>query len=113
MKRFWIRKVVGIIMIAIVGLFLLGSLVMFLWNGLLPVLFHFPLISFWQALGLLLLSKILFGGFRGAHWGRHRWKEKMQEKWQRMTPEEREKFKAEWTSRCGSRRRFGQDQPVE
>jgi len=53
-------------------------------------------------LGILVLSKILFGGFRGA-WGgkRYYWKQRMMSKWNNMTPEEREKFKQEWQKRCG------------
>ena len=78
---------------------------MLLWNSILVQVLHVSVITFKQALGILVLSKILFGGFRGAHWGRHRWKEKMQQRWDKMTPEEREKFKDEWQNRCG--RRFG------
>ena len=67
--------------------------VMRLWNWLTPPLFGWHMISFWQALGLLFLCKILFGGFRGAP-GRHlHWRRRMFERWEQMTPEEREKFK--------------------
>jgi hypothetical protein len=107
MKRFRARRIAGIVLIAIAGIFICGSLVMLLWNALLPSLFNFPVITFWQGLGLMLLSKLLFGGFRGGGWGRgHQWKHKMQEKMSNMTPEEREKFKQEWRNRCGHR--FGQ-----
>lgn len=106
MKRFWIRKVAGFIVLAIAGVFVFGGVVMLLWNALLPALFHFPLINFWQALGLLLLTKILFGGFRGGG-PRGPWKDKMKQKWMNMTPEERERFKQEWGRRC---RRTGFEQ---
>src|SRR5258707_734404 len=99
MKRFWIRKVIGIICMVIVGIMVFSGIVMLLWNNLLPALFHFPVISFWQALGLLLLSKILFGGFRGGG-PRGQWKDKMKQKWMNMTPEEKEKFKEDWGRRC-------------
>jgi hypothetical protein len=61
-----------------------GTLVAWLWNTLLPPLFGLPAVSFWQALGLLLLARILFGGFsgggsRGGSSGRKR---------ERLTPEE-------------------------
>ena len=98
MKRFGARKVAGFIVLAIAGVFIFGSIVMLLWNALMPVLFHLPLISFWQALGILILSKLLFGGFRG---GGGRWKNRMRDKMNNMTPEEREKFKQEWRNRCG------------
>src|SRR5579863_7511783 len=101
MKRFGVRRVGGFILLAIVGVFIFGNIVMLLWNALLPVLFHFPLISFWQALGLLVLAKILFGGFRGGGPGRH-WKNRMERKWMNMTPEEKERFKQDWGNRrCG------------
>jgi len=58
-------------------------------------------------LGILLLSKILFGGFGGRGFrggpGGHAWKQQMKEKWNTMSEEEREKFKAEWKNRCGMR----------
>ena len=47
-----------------------GEVVMHLWNWLLPALFGWRLITFWQALGLLALCRILFGGFGGG--GSHR-----------------------------------------
>ena len=49
--------------------------------------------------------KILFGGFAGGgRWrGSQAWKEKMKQRWDKMTPEEREKFKTEWRNRCGGR----------
>ncbi|HMH20206.1 MAG TPA: hypothetical protein VK563_00450 [Puia sp.] len=100
MKRFWIRRIAGFIALAIAGAFVFGGVVMLLWNALLPVLFHFPVISFWQALGLLLLIKILFGGFRGGG-PRGRWKEKMRQKWTNMPPDQKERFKQEWERRCG------------
>jgi hypothetical protein len=48
------------------------------------------------------LAKILFGGFRGG-WGsrRYYWKQRMRDRWNNMTPEQREKFKQEWQKRCG------------
>lgn len=83
---------------------LFGAIVMGLWNAILPEIIGVKAISFVQALGILLLSKILFGGFgvRGGWKGRKReWNEKMKGKWENMTPEEKEKFKTEWRNRCG------------
>jgi hypothetical protein len=69
----------------------LGLLVMALWNSLMPALFGMRSIGFWQALGLFLLSKLLFGGFAGG--GRSgNWRHRMMQRWQQMTPEERERF---------------------
>jgi len=101
-KRFWVKKIVGFIVLALAATALLSFVVMSLWNNILAVVLHISVITFWQALGLLVLSKILFGGFKGG-WGGHRgghWKKEMQEKWHGMTPEEREKIKQEWRNRC-------------
>ncbi len=108
MKRFSFRKIAGITLLVIAGVFLFGNIVMLLWNALMPVIFHLPLITFWQGLGLLLLSKILFGGFRGGRGPGQHWKRNMQEKWMNMSPEEREKFQQDWRGRCKNRS-FGEN----
>ena len=92
------RKIIGIIFLAIIGVVVFGSIVMLLWNNLMPQIFHLPVINFWQALGLLILTKILFSGFRGGG-PKARWKERLNDRWNNMTPEEREKFKQEWGHR--------------
>jgi len=78
---------------------LFGELVMHLWNWLLPPIFGLHMITFWQALGLLLLSRILFGSWGAG--GGNRGRRGRREKWDKMTPEEREKFRRDWGSRCG------------
>jgi hypothetical protein len=70
-----------------------GEIVHRLWNWLLPPLFGFRAIGFWQALGLLALSRILFGGFALHGSGRSGFRRRMAERWERMTPEERERFR--------------------
>ena len=84
-----------------------SAVVMGLWNAILPEVLGVKAITFVQALGMLLLSKILFGGFHGRGFrgrnGGPMWNNQMREKWNTMTPEEREKFKAEWKNRCGAR----------
>ena len=96
------KRVLFFIVMATFGVIVFGSIVMLLWNNVLAEVLNISTITFGQALGILVLSKILFGGFRGG-WGggRHHWKNRMQEKWAAMTPEEREKFKAQWQKRCG------------
>lgn len=111
-KKFWVKKIVGFIVFAIMMVLLLGYVVMLLWNNVLTAVVTVSVINFWQALGLLLLSKILFGGFHGG-WGNHKgrqWKNEMKEKWQCMSPEEREKIKQEWRSRCGVWKKSGTEQ---
>ena len=85
-----------------VFIFIGGELVMHLWNWLLPPLFGWRLITFWQALGLLALCRILFGGMGGhGRSGRPNFRRRMDERWERMTPEEREKSRQSWRARCG------------
>jgi hypothetical protein len=77
-----------------------GEVVLHLWNWLLPALFGWREITFWQAIGLLALCRILFGGFGG---GSHRsnFRRRMAERREQMTPEEREKFRQGMRARCG------------
>ena len=107
MKKFWIKKGLLFLLCFVTFGLLIGLLVMGLWNAILPAVLGVKTITFLQALGILLLSKILFGGFKGGS-GRfgdrkQEWRKKMQEKFGSMTPEEKEKFKSEWKNRCGSR----------
>src|SRR5215470_1076458 len=101
-KGFWARRVALFILFGAIAIFVFGSVVMLLWNNVLAQVTHVSTISFIQALGILVLAKILFGGFRGG-WGsrRYYWKQRMRDKWNNMTPEERDKFKQEWQKRCG------------
>jgi hypothetical protein len=81
--------------IGVVAVTVFGLVTMLLWNWLVPVIFNGPVLTFWQALGLLLLSKILFWGFGGKHHSRHggSWKHRYYQKFANMSPEEREAFK--------------------
>jgi hypothetical protein len=101
MKHNWMLKGLKIAAFAVVLVAVLGFVVMSLWNSLMPTLFGWHVITFWQAVGILLLSKILFGGFRGGP-GRHmRFRRHMMERWEHMTPEERAKFREGMRGRCG------------
>ena len=91
--------------VCVLFVFLFGYITMTLWNWIVPAVFNGPVLNFWQALGLLVLSKILFGGFGGkscGHGAGH-WKHRYYEKLSHMSPEERERFKArmkeKWCSR--------------
>ncbi len=101
MKTHWFLKVLKFALFAALFLAVFTFVVMRLWNWLVPAVFGWHVINYWQALGLLILSKILFGGFRGGphrHW---RWRRGMMERWEKMTPEEREKFRNSMRGRCG------------
>ena len=93
--------ILGIAVFTAIG----GGVVMLLWNWLAPTLFGLRLITFWQAIGLLALCRILFGGFGMGGGGHHnsrrrmegrireRMPERMDERLEQMTPEERERFR--------------------
>ena len=82
--------------------FIGGQIVLHLWNWLLPPLFGFRVINFWQALGLLLLCRILFGGWghHGGH-GRSHFRRRMEERYGNTTPEEREQMRQRMRERFG------------
>jgi len=71
------RPRIGWIILGIIGFtafaFLFGAVVMWLWNWLMPAIFHLGVITYWQAVGLAILGRLLIGGFHhGAHHrGRH------------------------------------------
>ncbi len=103
MKPWWlykIGKILGILVVASLGL---GYAVMELWNALIPDLFGGPVVTFWQAVGLLILSHILLRGWGRMYYGKRgsNWRKRFEEKLAAMTPEEQEKFKQEWKERCG------------
>lgn len=99
MRKRWLfivpLAILGMLLFAIIG----GEVVRLLWNWLLPPLFGWRQITFWQALGLLALCRILFGGVGGGHrHGRHdrlrsRFRRRMAERWESMTPEQRTRFR--------------------
>jgi hypothetical protein len=70
---------------------------MLLWNALLPGLFHFPAITYWQTAGLLLLLRLLLGGMHGFHHHDHSHKRRFQDRWERFNPEEREEAFKSWS----------------
>lgn len=105
-RLLWIgpAAIVGIALFIAIG----GEIVRLLWNWLMPMLFGWKEIGFWQAVGLLALCRILFGshGFRGHRSGsRRRMDERMwwrmEERWSQMSPEERERARQSWRGRCG------------
>lgn len=108
MRRKWFfivpAALAGMVLFAFIG----GEIVKLLWNWLLPPLFGWRALTFWQALGLLALCRILFGGFgrRGMSYSmrqgmRERIRARMNERWDRMTPEDRERFRQSVRARCG------------
>ncbi len=115
-NRFKGRFKIKIAFMIIAAILVMGTGTMLLWNWLIPSLFHGPALTFLEALGLLALSKILFGGFGGRRGGWNRggggpqmWKEKMRERMANMSPEDRAQFSRRMEGRCGRR---SESQPV-
>lgn len=105
MKKHWKRKIWFFLLAFPLFFFLMGYVVMLLWNYTLAEITPVQRINFWQAMALLLLCRILFGGFRfGGPKNRggippqqvQQWREK----WTHMSDEERERFKSAWKKRC-------------
>ena len=108
MKKYWFKKISMFVIFLIVACVFFSGMVMLLWNSILNPVLGVKIITFGQALGILVLSKILFGGFHGRH--KPQWKHQMKEKWEKMSPEQREKFKSEWKYRCSGRFKNNQEQ---
>lgn len=88
---------VAIVLFVAIG----GEVVRLLWNWLLPALFGWPRIGFWQAIGLLALCRILFGRVGPRVSARSNIRRRMTERWARMTPEERERLRRGLYQRWG------------
>ena len=101
-RKYWFLPFVGIGFIALASL-----AVMQLWNHILPdVISSVKQITYWQALGLLVLSRLLFGNFGGRGGGmrrrrHHPYGRHWRHKWANMSEEERKQMKEEWKKKCG------------
>lgn len=88
----------------IAALLAFGGIVMLLWNAIVPGLTGWGQLDYVHAIGLLVLCKILFGGFHG---GGAPWKRRMmygmhaRKQWEGLSEDERAKLKEEWSKRCG------------
>jgi hypothetical protein len=100
MKGYRFARALKFLLFGVVAVTLFSGLVMALWNWLMPALFGLRVITFWQALGVLVLSRILFGRLGGPGRRMH-WRHRITERWNQMTPEEREKFMEGMKGRCG------------
>jgi hypothetical protein len=102
MRRYFFARVLKVIAVVVVVLGVVSFVAMSLWNWLVPAVFSGPTITYWQALGLLVLTRLLFGGlhrgpFGHGPFGRHH----MHRRWKQMTPEERERFREHLRHRWG------------
>ena len=83
-----LKFIVGFL-VAVLGF---GLITMLLWNILLPDIFGITTINFWQAIGLLVLTRVLFSGIGGGAPMHSGHKNPIREKWQKMTLKERREF---------------------
>ena len=108
MRKKWLLRGLKFALFGALAIAVFGFVFMSLWNWLMPSLFGWRAIGFWQGVGLLVLSRFLFGGFRGRMGCGRSWRRRMLERWEQMTPEEREKFRQGMRGRCGQ---FGPAEP--
>jgi hypothetical protein len=105
-----VAKAIAIAVAVVVFVGVFSWAVMQLWNYVVPPLFHGPVVGYWQALALLVLSRILFGGLRGLrgshrHWRGHAWRER----WESLTPEERARLRERVCGRAGGAAAEGEE----
>ncbi|OWY23923.1 hypothetical protein C7N43_04610 [Sphingobacteriales bacterium UPWRP_1] len=97
-------RAIRFLLLIVLGLTLAGFVVMWLWNAILHPVISVGTLNFWQALGLLVLCRLLFGNW-GGNRRRHSpyWRKKimLRKKWATMTPDERQEFKRQWKAYCG------------
>ncbi len=103
-RKFRPRKVLFFMTMAVLFCMAIGYVVMLLWNWLMPDLFNLKPINWWQAIGLFVLFRILFGGFKGGSRGKYSQKRKQwQNKWMQMDDTERAQMKEKWRDYCKKR----------
>ncbi len=104
-RKFWLLR--GLRFLLFAGLLVTAVLFLtrYLWNELVPVLFHGPAITLGQTFGLLLLSRLLLGGWGGRSGGwaqkRRAWQQRMAGRMEHLSPEAREKFRQQMQAKCG------------
>jgi len=101
MRRYWIARGVKFVVLAALAVTLASALVMTLWNWVMPATFGLPVLTLGRAFALLVLSRLLLGGFSGRMGRRMHWRHRMRERWEQMSPEERERFMAGMQRGCG------------
>ena len=103
----FLAKGLFFVTMAVLFIVVLGYVVMYLWNAILPDVLGVRSINFWQAAGMLLLFRILFGGFRWGGFGKERHRSRRRywkEKWRNMDDDERAKMKSKWKEYCAKKK---------
>jgi len=102
-RHFCITRFCIKVPLVIVGIFAISGIVMLLWNWIIPAISPLTTITYWQAMGLFLLCRILFGGFHQHHRAAHRHIANhvpFSDKFMDMNDDERQQFKNQWKQRC-------------
>ena len=102
-RKFHPVKILFFIMLAALFVFVAGNVVMYLWNAILPDVINAKPITFWQSIGIFILARLLFGGFKmGKH--SHPKHKQRKDKWTNMNEEERDEFKSNWKEYCNRKK---------
>ena len=101
MRGYWIARVVRFGVLAALAVMVASGVVMMLWNWVMPATFGLPALTLGRAFALLVLSRLLLGGFSGLTARRLHWRHRMRERWEQMSVEERERFMAGMQRGCG------------
>ncbi len=101
-SNYWRKRRAFIFFFGALAILGTGAVVMLLWNAILPAIAPVKTINFGQAMGLFVLSRLLFGGFRfgGKGYRPNPAKSEWRQKFMTMSEEERQKFRSEWKDRC-------------
>ncbi|MEM6632861.1 MAG: hypothetical protein AAF694_24535 [Bacteroidota bacterium] len=110
-KGSWAIRGFFMLLFGAVFIALIGGVVMYLWNAILPRVIGVNPLTYWDALGLLVLCRILFGSFHQGKGKRRGPRKKFarrkawMEKWSSMSEEEKAEMKDRWRQKCKPARR--------
>ena len=91
------------IVLGVAGLALFTYVVLLLWNWLIPELFNGPILTYWQTLGILVLTKIIFSGVRPGHGRCGSYSSDKSERWSYRSARHREYWKKKFEEKMNSR----------
>ncbi len=100
MRRYWLARGVKFVVFMALAVMVASVVVMTLWNWVMPATFGLPMLTLGRAFALLVLSRLLLGGFAGRMGRGMHWRHRMRERWEQMSPEERQRFTAGMQRGC-------------
>ena len=101
MKKFGFAWCMKMLFWMVLAGIVMGVVVMYLWNWLVPDIFGWKQIGFLQALGLIALARLLTGGFGGkkVHHHHKSWNDKFKAKWEGLSEDERSRLKQKFSDK--------------